>query len=212
MPIPIASRKTLLFTPPVVGGGGPGQIALFDTVAGASGTVTFSNSNMNAIGAGSIASTAAARITTVPLTGLSAYWEFEVINKVSSFELGIAVYAQDTWLDNYPPNNTALYDSNGVLRPTSTDAPPVLVNGDVVGLHWKDSTKRLWWRVNNTGSYYGVSSVADDPATSTGGADLSGIASAVYPAISMNGVGDQIRFRAGSNVIYSPVAGFTVLA
>lgn len=146
------------------------------------------------------------------------YWEILFTSgDVQDVWLGIAniAYNIDTALgaDNHNSfgailSNGVAYFAGGVIGnfSSSTFSP-----GDVCCLALDLTNSKLWLRRNNTS----WNNTSDDPATNTGGYDISSIATPIFAAAALygdNGATDVITANfGGTSYAYTPPSGFNNL-
>ncbi len=75
------------------------------------------------------------------------------------------------------------YGSNGNTYGAGGITMPSLSNGDVVAVEVDFSAKKLWWQSSSNGKWNNDVTANQNPATGTGGIDISGISGALYAAI-----------------------------
>lgn len=166
--------------------------------------MTFSNGNLTATGT----SSAKTRATTSKSTGK---WYFEAVAdvKAGTSTLGIG-WANGSWdyFTNYLGENTqgfAQWDDQ--IYYNNTGPAQTFAQGDRIGVAFDADNERVWFRVN--GGNWNLSGTAD-PATNTGGIDVSASSGPWMPALETFGTGNQATANFGATAFTDAIpSGFS---
>lgn len=188
----------------------------WDSVTKASG-VTLSGSNLTATRNGG--NQQGVRCTRIN-TGKKAYAEFTlstVNNAVIAVIDASAVINGGNWTPHSfgGANNShacsliPMYGHIDYNATFSTDALPDCVNGDKIQVCHDAPNGKVWFRRNNTGNWMPGGATAD-PATNTGGMNVSAMTGDTYFALQFlsSGSGSVVANFGGSAFAYTPPTGF----
>jgi len=183
----------------------------FDT-ATATGSLSFANGNLTAIGAG-VAGIQTAKATQGASSG-QYYFEFYV-NETLTTTTGIGVARNVTLGSSYfntATDGVVLYSTGGIWvngsQVTANNATLSYLAGQVVGVALDLDNDRIWMRVSDS---IWNNDASANPATNTNGKDISSLAGNILPAFCCNN-GANIKFSL-NNTNYTKLpgpAGFTV--
>lgn len=169
--------------------------------------VTLSNNNLTATSTGLLSGV---RGVDRAYTG-KYYFEYTATTWTSSDWLGLSNIFYPTAGTSLP--NTAYVYQTGQIRVNGAALVSLgtRANGDIIGIALDMTAKLIWFRVAPSGNWN--ASGTANPATGTGGLDLSPIAPAgipLYPTIYLNGAGSVVTANFGDTAYSGAVpSGFT---
>jgi hypothetical protein len=142
------------------------------------------------------------------------YLSVGVMNAAASLSANIAQTNGAALVNNLFTGSTRTY-INGTQNITT--AYSIFSSGQVIRVAVDRAANKIWWAVNNNPWTSGAtpwigstSGTTDDPATGTGGANISGVTGAIYPALGSAWTGDVATFNGGTAAFaYTPPTGFT---
>jgi hypothetical protein len=109
------------------------------------------------------------------------------------------------------PTQAALVRQNGLIWVNNVSTGNSLgarASGDVIGIALDIGSRLIWFRLAPSGNWNGSSTA--NPATGTGGLNISGLLGALYPAFAGAASGDQCSINVGgSSFVGSVPSGFT---
>jgi hypothetical protein len=110
-------------------------------------------------------------------------------------------------------NSVGYYSSSGVYRNGSAVGnATAFAQGATLSMAWNETSKKVWFR-SNCGNWNNDVIGNQNPATGTGGFDISAITGAVFPAIDLEDTGDQITINPGNTGQFNCTvpAGYSIL-
>jgi hypothetical protein len=206
--------------PPVTGGGTATTWNPADKNAG----ITLTNGNLTATGsAGAGTTNQAVRGTAAVSASVKQYFEVKATQAARYWFAGVmSSSASVTNGDNVGQTNgicfgnlnagSAVVYRNGVALPTTYTT---VATGDVIRVAVDRVANKIWFAINNT-AWVGVGTrrltptpTIEDPATGTGGADISVVTGTIYPAWSSAYTGDAATINGGAAAFaFAVPAGF----
>ncbi len=178
--------------------------------------ITLSNGNLTAAGTNS--SDGGVRGTTSKSAGL-VYFEILLGGTVAGGDTGVGICtgaATLTAVANTASAAAILYlITPGIWFNGSFSAATGFTNfvaTDVVQVAINFTTSRMWWRKNDTGSWYGGTGTPGDPAAGTNGLNISALfpGSAAFPVFTANSSTPTGTIRLSqAQFSFSPPSGFS---
>lgn len=170
--------------------------------------------NAGVIGTVAISATVKQYFEVTVSAGANQYFSVGVMNGSASLSANLGATNGAAWVNRLSTTVSNVYrNGTNFVGP----AYPLLSVGQVIRVAIDRASNKMWWAVNTVtwgagNTWMDGAGTFSDPATNTGGLDISAVTGTIYPAFSSAWTGDVAVINGGAaGFAYSAPTGFTAI-